>query len=203
MAFVCPPKDSAEQQLKVIKNIKDIVENLEKSMTIGVKPICIPACIPIADYPKPAKSTTCCPPSCNVPVNSKREPPDVMVCYKTTKNHPKPSTDQSNARNEKIIKLKSAKSRELRGGIFYRGCDCCKWFGLQDDCLRTGCHGSPECLTNPPTCGPSQFCDGKHLRKKKDEKKQSNKSDHHLGDTRHCFKCYPAVIQDPVPAFML
>lgn len=29
------------------------------------------------------------------------------------------------------------------------------------------CHGSPECLTQPPTCGPSAYAFGKHLGKKK------------------------------------
>lgn len=68
--------------------------------------------------------------------------------------------------NKKDIPLTESKSRELRGGILYTGCDCEKRNGLQDDCQRTGCHGSPACLTSPPTCPPSQFSNGKHLLKK-------------------------------------
>lgn len=50
-----------------------------------------------------------------------------------------------------------SKSRELRGGTLYVGCVCGRHFGLQDDCPRCDCHGSPECLTDPPTCGPAEF----------------------------------------------
>lgn len=64
------------------------------------------------------------------------------------------------------IPVKQSKSRELRGSVMYVGCDCEKRNGLQDDCQRTECHGSPECLTKPnPTCGPSRFSNGKHLGK--------------------------------------
>jgi hypothetical protein len=38
----------------------------------------------------------------------------------------------------------------------YTTCDCGRRNGLQDDCKLTLCHGRPECLTDPPTCIPSQ-----------------------------------------------
>jgi hypothetical protein len=38
----------------------------------------------------------------------------------------------------------------------YIGCCCGKKNGLQDDCRRSLCQGRPECLTDPPTCLPSQ-----------------------------------------------
>ncbi|XP_017771598.1 PREDICTED: uncharacterized protein LOC108558999 [Nicrophorus vespilloides] len=61
-----------------------------------------------------------------------------------------------------------ANSRELRASILYRGCDCEKRNGLQDDCRRTGCHGSPECRMQPPTCAPSEFSNAKHLTRLKE-----------------------------------
>lgn len=66
----------------------------------------------------------------------------------------------------KDLNLKNVNSRELRASILHTGCDCEKWNGLQDQCPRRGCQGSPECLTNRPTCGPSQFSNWKHLEKK-------------------------------------
>ncbi|XP_069672488.1 uncharacterized protein [Periplaneta americana] len=54
------------------------------------------------------------------------------------------------------IPLQEVKSRELRGGVLYTGCDCNKRNGLQHDCKRTLCQGRPECLTKPePMCIPS------------------------------------------------
>jgi hypothetical protein len=38
----------------------------------------------------------------------------------------------------------------------YTTCDCRRRNGLQDDCRLNLCHGRPECLTDPPTCIPSQ-----------------------------------------------
>lgn len=63
--------------------------------------------------------------------------------------------------------VKQSKSRELRASVLYVNCDCEKRNGLQDDCQRMECHGSPECLTQPPTCGPSAFASGKHLEMKR------------------------------------
>jgi hypothetical protein len=47
------------------------------------------------------------------------------------------------------------KDQELRGGVFYSGCDCNRRNGLQDDCQRIECLGRPACLTDPPMCIPS------------------------------------------------
>lgn len=65
-------------------------------------------------------------------------------------------------------RVKQSKSRELRASVLYVNCDCEKRDGLQDDCQRMECHGSPECLTHPPTCGPSAFASGKHLERKRE-----------------------------------
>ncbi|XP_044754593.1 uncharacterized protein LOC123313684 [Coccinella septempunctata] len=54
-------------------------------------------------------------------------------------------------------------SRELRGGLMYRGCDCDKTNGLQDRCLRFCCLRNPKCKTRPATCYLSRFSGGKHL----------------------------------------
>lgn len=62
-----------------------------------------------------------------------------------------------------------SKSCELRSSILYSGCECEKRNGLQDQCPRSECQGSPACLTRPPTCGPSEFAGGKHLTKKTDD----------------------------------
>ncbi|XP_057663018.1 uncharacterized protein LOC130898013 isoform X2 [Diorhabda carinulata] len=197
MAFVCPPKDSAEQQLKVIKNIKDIVENLEKSMTIGVKPICIPACIPIADYPKPAKSTTCCPPSCNVPVNSKREPPDVMVCYKVCSKEPRGKQDKHGKVTGSNPKFdyRTSKALELRSSFFIL-CGCKRRNGLQDFCPRMECNGSPDCTPFPPRCGPSKF-DPTYVGITEEQKLlEINKMRKGQNSKKACFKCFPAVIEE-------
>ncbi|XP_073983452.1 uncharacterized protein [Rhodnius prolixus] len=52
--------------------------------------------------------------------------------------------------------LPRQKSFELKNSIMLKGCDCHKHNGLQDNCERSECRGSPECLTQPlPTCGPS------------------------------------------------
>lgn len=48
--------------------------------------------------------------------------------------------------------LKNVNSHELRGGILYSNCGCTRRNGLQSDCGRFLCRGSPECLTNPPMC---------------------------------------------------
>lgn len=90
----------------------------------------------------------------------------------------------------------------------YRGCDCERLNGLQDDCPRTDCHGSPACLTNPPTCGPSEFCNGKHLAEKiqkngksktnsqKGKSNDSNSKNHN--NTSVKYECFPAMIKSPV-----
>ncbi|XP_026470948.1 small proline-rich protein 2H-like [Ctenocephalides felis] len=59
--------------------------------------------------------------------------------------------------------VKRCKSRELRAGILYVGCDCPKRNGIQDDCRRAECQGSPPCLVKPePICCPSQYADARH-----------------------------------------
>lgn len=93
------------------------------------------------------------------------------MCYKIKKPtkaaESKKATTESKTKKDDDTQVKQSKSRELRGGILYSGCDCEKRNGLQDDCQRSECRGSPACLTKPnPSCGPSQFSNGKHLGKK-------------------------------------
>ncbi|KAF7276956.1 hypothetical protein GWI33_009354, partial [Rhynchophorus ferrugineus] len=59
---------------------------------------------------------------------------------------------------------------------------------LQDDCPRSECHGSPECLTDPPTCGPSEFADCKHLGKKGYDPRRKDMEE---------YQCYPAYVRLP------
>lgn len=103
--------------------------------------------------------------------------------------------------------MKQSISRELRSSILYRGCDCEKTNGLQDDCQRTDCRGSPECLTKPPTCGPSEFCNGKHLMKKLNkeykaklfkENENGSRNDNPPYKSSVKYACFPAVIKSPV-----
>lgn len=105
-----------------------------------------------------------------------------------------------------VHRVKQSISRELRASILYRGCDCEKTNGLQDDCQRTDCRGSPECLTKPPTCGPSEFCNGKHLMKrlrknethKSKENANGSSNDGHYQESSLKYACFPAVIKSPV-----
>ena len=53
--------------------------------------------------------------------------------------------------------LRRCKSRELRGGILYRDCECVRRNGLQDDCPRTDCNLKFTCLRMPkPICCPGR-----------------------------------------------
>ncbi|CAH1991771.1 unnamed protein product [Acanthoscelides obtectus] len=147
-----------------------------KSATVPVmsqkqeQPICVPPILPICTPVPPP-----CVPICNpnpeeqpcVPCN----PPAMMVCYRRPKN-------ANHGRS---------KSRELRASVLHVGCDCEKHNGLQDDCLRSECHGSPECLSNPPVCGPSEFAGCKHL---------GNRLGYGSKDLES-YQCYPAYIKLP------
>lgn len=86
---------------------------------------------------------------------------------------PKPSVEsevcERRDRKRAPGKRPRTNSRELRGGKLYIGCDCEKRNGLQDECQRSLCQGSPECATIPPTCAPSEFSNGKHLTKRRSE----------------------------------
>ncbi|KAJ8981666.1 hypothetical protein NQ317_017287 [Molorchus minor] len=130
-----------------------------------------------------------------------------QVCYKVPpKAKKKGQADESSKNKAENVtsKVKQSKSRELRASILYRGCDCEQRNGLQDDCQRTGCHGSPECLTRPPTCGPSEFCNGKHLGKKTvSSGYQSVAGGGGAGGPDALetakYKCFAAVLKSPVP----
>ncbi|EEZ99965.1 keratin-associated protein 10-8 [Tribolium castaneum] len=138
-------------------------------------PVMVPPCMPICTAVPPP-----CVPVCNpcpeeqpcVPCN----PPQMMVCYR----RPKCPTGASSR----------SKSRELRASILHVGCDCEKRNGLQDDCPRSECQGAPECLTKPdPTCGPSEFANGKHLGRKKDYSGKNKDLEE--------YQCYPAYVRLP------
>ena len=98
--------------------------------------------------------------------------------------------------------LTSCHSRELRGGTLYTDCFCDKKYGLQDNCPRSGCHGSPKCLTKPkPTCCPSQKCHVSRWEKKfpnircgrnldDDEQVITNNQQKQLSNTEPCFLAF-------------
>ncbi|XP_018319150.1 uncharacterized protein LOC108732700 isoform X1 [Agrilus planipennis] len=192
MPFVCPPKEDSSKRLEVLKQIKDLVNKLgEPAVPVKLQVPCVPCCVP------------CAPPPCPPPVKSsekKCKPPDVMVCYRIHK-----GKAQGQGTEDEGKKLKPAKSRELRCGILYMGCDCEKRNGLQDDCRRTGCQGSPQCLTRPPTCAPSEFSNGKHLGKKNNYFSKSKKGGGKGGDAGNMniddYCCYPATIETQLCPF--
>lgn len=154
MAFFCCPEKEAKKRTQKLSDLKNLVEAIEEQMLVPCSLVCCPLCLP-QNVPPENDDQEC----------QQQNPPDVMVCYKHEKIEKK-RNGRSNKRNE-VKRTKRAKSRELRASIYYMGCDCEKRNGLQDDCRRTGCHGSPECLTKPdPICGPSEFSGSKHLGKK-------------------------------------
>lgn len=82
------------------------------------------------------------------------------------------------------------------------GCQCEKRNGLQDDCPRSDCQGSPECLARPnPTCGPSEYADGKHLTKKllRAGRKGADAAAADTSEDDGCveeeYQCFPAYVK--------
>ncbi|KAF7286326.1 hypothetical protein GWI33_006055 [Rhynchophorus ferrugineus] len=203
MAFVCPTKEETQNLAHMAANIKKTLQDVEKSLTVSVKPICVPCCVPLCEYPQEITNGN----GKNPPKNS-FDPPKVMVCYREPLSKSKAKEGKAE-KEEGIIRLQQSKSRELRASILYTGCQCEKRDGLQDDCPRTGCHGSPECLTSPPTCGPSEFCDGKHLLKKNKyhdrngskSKKESDKAGSGKNESaqpKARYKCFAATVDPPI-----
>lgn len=52
MVFVCPPKEESDGRTKLLQNLRNVVQELEKQMSIPVNPVCIPCCVPLVDLPK-------------------------------------------------------------------------------------------------------------------------------------------------------
>jgi hypothetical protein len=189
--FVCTTEKEAKKRTQKLGDLKQLVEAIEEKMMIPCSlvccPRCAPPCLPLQEL---------CPEEPPAPP----QPPDVMVCYKMEKIE-KRKNGRPAKRNNRPRRTTRAKSRELRASILYIGCDCEKRNGLQDDCRRTGCHGSPECLTKPePICGPSEFSNGKHLGKKfgtAEEKADDNDNceDEGSGRVTVYYNCYPAVVK--------
>lgn len=220
MAFVCPPRIELLKQRRVLNGIKSVLEELQRDMTAKIQlgdsnsQSKCPPCCPLQQRLQQQCNDNCpnrqailqqqskdCKTlqeekSNSVPVVStkKPEPPEVMVCYKV----PKKGRNKKKKENE-VIRLKQSKSRELRASKLYIGCFCEKRDGLQDDCPRTECHGKPECLTQPyPTCGPSEFCDGKHLYKKlrKNQKARAGEVDKDSDlEEEYEYQCFPGTIE--------
>ncbi|RZB38894.1 hypothetical protein BDFB_012173 [Asbolus verrucosus] len=186
--FFCGPEKEAKKRVERLGDLKQLVEAIENKMLVPCSLVCCPVCCPpcLQDVVKEAPT----PP----------QPPDTMVCYKIEKKE-KRKASRNTKKQEQPKRTKRAKSRELRGGILYGGCDCEKRYGLQDDCPRTGCHGSPECLTKPdPICGPSEFSNGKHLGKKFgiDHKVVDVVASGGQAQEDDCtvhYNCYPATIK--------
>lgn len=61
--------------------------------------------------------------------------------------------------------LKPVRSRELRGGNLYTDCLCLRRNGLQHDCRRDVCQGSPPCVQLPyAQCEAARSACIKHYR---------------------------------------
>ncbi|KAH1009145.1 uncharacterized protein LOC109546659 [Dendroctonus ponderosae] len=200
MVFVCPTKEESEAISQMSSKMRDALQQIEKELSIKVKPICVPCCVPLCDYPSASNEKN--------DIQKEFDPPQVMVCYRETCKKSK-GINRTPEQEQGVIRLQQSKSRELRASILYTGCLCEKRDGLQDDCPRTGCHGSPECLTRPPTCGPSEFCDGKHLGKnnkysrlsKKNGKNSRNENAEEHKNHKHLnakYKCFPATVDQPI-----
>ncbi|CAH0554654.1 unnamed protein product [Brassicogethes aeneus] len=174
-AIVCPEKDEAERRTKVLCKLRDLIEKAEQDIAVGVRQIQVPG----SESPPPMEPTKF--------DKKSNGPPDVMVCYKL------PSKNAS--WDDDGIPLSNSKSRELRGGQLFLGCYCCKKNGLQDDCPRAECQGSPPCLTKPPTCGPFVYCDAKHLQAKAAKFLARGKENPH--EQKMKYKCFPATVKPP------
>ncbi|CAH1115624.1 unnamed protein product [Psylliodes chrysocephalus] len=171
MAGGCP-NDPA----KVMQNLKCVIEALKK--TFSCPPACPGECCKGPAPPFPPKEPMLLVEDTSLkPINILLDPKS--AAYQRPKNTSKESLSMSNKKRSKdgryvkayrpkIYRLESCKGSqsvcclqrlsetELRGGNFVK-CVCKKHYGLQDLCERTGCQGSPYCVSNPPCCGPSYF----------------------------------------------
>ncbi|KAK9890715.1 hypothetical protein WA026_012064 [Henosepilachna vigintioctopunctata] len=194
--FAVPTKCDTSKKTELLGKLKTLMCSLEEELTPKVEPVCYtPVCVTNCIPCCPPCCSPCCPPCCPPPCPPP-EPPDVLVCYKC-------KTSKTSKKAPKInygMELCESKSRELRGGILYIGCDCERKNGLQDNCLRTGCQGSPECLTSPPSCLPSQYCNGKHLLKKMRNRRNGKQIDVDEGfeePETFSYQCYGASVKAP------
>lgn len=74
MVFVCPPKEETEAITKISSKLKEAIQQLDTHLTVGVKPVCVPCCMPLADPLPPLE-----------PMNDEHkefDPPKVMVSDK-------------------------------------------------------------------------------------------------------------------------
>ncbi|XP_022918443.1 uncharacterized protein [Onthophagus taurus] len=179
MSFKCPKMEELARNLAAHNVIDGIANELKQDYPCACEFILPPPQHHHQHHHHHENKCHCegCECPCAAPKHQPKveEPPPVMVCYKvpkekkphgkTGKGGEKGDKKSHNEGEEVVHRVTQSKSRELRGGIMYIGCDCEKRNGLQDDCQRTGCHGSPPCLTKPPTCGPSEFAGAKHLEK--------------------------------------
>lgn len=118
------------------------------------------------------------------------------MCYKIPGGKKKKKSKKT---EPDVIRVKKSQSRELRSSQLYVGCDCERRNGLQDDCPRTDCKGSPECITHPPTCGPSEYAGAKHLIAKGDaynrRKNGLVEEEEDDGYVEEEYQCFPAYIK--------
>lgn len=137
MVFVCPTKEDSEAITQMSQQIKNALKNMDQQLNIGVKPICVPCCLPLCDYPSAShkKKQQFEPPEVMVSnlkfeLDEVHELTPVKVCYKETCKKQK-TKNQTNNKEPEVIRLHQSKSRELRAGILYTGCLCEKRYGLQ------------------------------------------------------------------------
>lgn len=194
---VTPTKKEAEKRTKVLTELQVLLNNVEENIKVPVEVYQKPNENQAVEAIGPSNPSSQggyfggCPHKAHLHVQGQtkfkyKDLPEVLVCYKEPFDPADQDTGNQQGQNNfgqqvhqhfhrkrsssksRGKKLRPCKSRELRAGNLFVGCDCEKRNGLQDSCPRTDCLGQPECLTYPnPTCPPSQFCNGKHLEKKK------------------------------------
>ncbi|KAL3270093.1 hypothetical protein HHI36_009151 [Cryptolaemus montrouzieri] len=136
-------------------------------------PCCQPRCKPC--------TLSCCKNQCTEPccVKFKKCPGGTLCLGCRTICLPRSFSDTILIKKKPCKTLRCSKSTELRGGVLYRGCDCDKKNGLQDQCLRYCCINNPRCKTVPASCHCSKFSCGKHLAKRYGKKTDGR-----------CYTCY-------------
>lgn len=77
MAFVCPAKEESEAISQMSSKLRDALQQMEKEMSIKVKPICVPCCVQLCDYPAASNEKN--------DTQKEFDPPQVMVKWTVEK----------------------------------------------------------------------------------------------------------------------
>uniref|UniRef100_A0A1B6E8W8 Uncharacterized protein n=1 Tax=Clastoptera arizonana TaxID=38151 RepID=A0A1B6E8W8_9HEMI len=160
---------TGEQRKKLIKDLKSYVDKLENNLPIVSKrePIGKPGGRLLKKY------IGCVEKKQKIPRPPNVEKP-IITNIQVHESRPTSQYERMKVENTRLVSYRDAcpptpyrmpppwhiprtKSQELRGGVMYVGCDCTRKNGLQDDCQRWECGGSPKCVAqNPgPCCIPA------------------------------------------------